>query len=296
VEDGAQLRFPSENMEAWEAGTPGGGHSLSGRLGHRFLFRREFLAEPGLRVTRSQRQCPEPPGLCVVPSGEVGVTCSHPRPASSHSRAGARTRPWVPSGLCLPSQTTSLTPAPASLPSRAPTHPGQGARLNGELWTDPTPTALMKTSFPSGLGTRAQGAAQDHAHLCPQPARTLVPSHVAPRERVGAGKGGGQRGRGLHTVPRGVVLPACPSVCPQPGRRPFPPKLGQAVLKAPARAWDPSLWDQRVREGHSQPAPGGLPRTVLGKIQRPRMVGLWVCGCSFPEARLPWWSQQRGTW
>ena len=216
MEDGAQLSFPSENMEPWEAGTPGGGHSISRRLGHRVLFRSEFLAEPGLGLTQSQRQCPEPPGLCVVPSGEVGATCSHP--PSSHSRAGARTRPWVPSGLCLPSQTTSLTPAPASLPSRAPTHPGQGARLSGELWTDPTPTALMKTSFPSGLGTRAQGAAQDHAHLCPQPARTLVPSHVAPREWVGAGKGVGGRRKGLYTVPRGVVLPACHML---PGAQPY---------------------------------------------------------------------------
>lgn len=106
----------------------------------------------------------------------------------------------------------------------------------------------MKTSFPFGLGTEAQGAAQDHAHLCPQPARTLVPAQAAPS---GAGRGreaGRREGERLHKVPRGVVLPACPSVCLQPGRRPFPPKLGQAVLKALARAWDPSLWDQRVRK------------------------------------------------
>lgn len=37
LEDGAQLSFPSKNMETWEAGTSGGGHSLSGRLGHWFL-------------------------------------------------------------------------------------------------------------------------------------------------------------------------------------------------------------------------------------------------------------------
>lgn len=106
----------------------------------------------------------------------------------------------------------------------------------------------MKTSFPFGLGTEAQGAAQDHAHLCPQPARTLVPAQAAP-SGAGRGREGGRReGERLHKVPRGVVLPACPSVCLQPGRRPFPPKLGQAVLKALARAWDPSLWDQRVRK------------------------------------------------
>lgn len=38
LEEGAQLSLPSENMEPGEAGSPGGGPSLSGRLGHHFLL------------------------------------------------------------------------------------------------------------------------------------------------------------------------------------------------------------------------------------------------------------------
>lgn len=105
------------------------------------------------------------PGLCVAPSGEVGVTCLYP--PSSHSRAEARTRPQVPSSLCLPSWPTGLTPGLASFPCRALTHPGQGARQWGGL-DRPHSDSPNEDLFPIWTGNKSPGG-------CPGP-RPPVPS------------------------------------------------------------------------------------------------------------------------
>lgn len=157
-------------------------------------------------------------------------------PPSSHSRAGTRT------DACA---LRSVPPIPAyrldsSLPSRAPTQPGRGARLIGELWTDPTPAAPGKTSFSSGVGTRAQGAAQDHAHLRPQPCQDAGPSTHSPL-RSRAGKGVGGRGRGGTQSPGALCCPpAHLSARSLAGGFP-PPQTGPSSVKGSRQGLGPLI-------------------------------------------------------
>ena len=145
----------------------------------------------------------------------------------------------MPSGLCLPSQPIGLAPAPASLPSRAPTQPGRGARLTGELWTDPTPAAPGKTSFPSGVGTRAQGAAQDHAHLRHQPCQDAGPSTHSPH-RSRAGKGVGEKGRGGTQAPGALCCPPA-HLSARSLAGGFPPQTGPSSVKGSRQGLGPLI-------------------------------------------------------
>lgn len=116
-----------------------------------------------------------------------------------------------------------------------------------------------------------------------------LPGHWSQHKRLPSGAGRGREGGwvrqgALHKVPRALCCPpAHLSACSLAGD--LFPKLGQAVLKALSRAWDPSLWDQRVRKAIPSWYQELCPALVLGKSKIPGR-GLWACGYSLPRGSV----------